>query len=143
MILNLMKSNLRPPAALAGPQEIHSLFHTFPSRAFYDRWSLGGAQNSNSGRIRAQILETLCKLRSPGAQNSNSGHFRTQIPDRLCKRCSPRAQNSNHHPLLLILLPNNRSTRLSSSGSIHNMMISRGRLRLAAGVLNNDNENDK
>ena len=33
------------------------------------------SQNSNSGRIRAQILETLCKLRSPGAQNSNSGHL--------------------------------------------------------------------
>ena len=29
--------------------------------------------------------------------------------------------------LLRILLPNNRSIRLSSSGSIHNMMISRGR----------------
>ena len=122
-------SRHRHPSQPANPLEIHSLFSYFspPSLAFYDRWSLGGVQNSNSGRIRAQILETLRKLRFPGAQNSNSGHFRPRIPDRLCKLCSPRAQNSNHHPLLLILLPSNRSTRLSSSGSIHKMMISRGR----------------
>ena len=66
-------------------------------------------------KLRIQILDTsgpksslhdqkytLC------TQNSNSGHLRAQI-------------------LLRILLPSNRSTRLSSSGSIHNMMISRGR----------------
>ena len=56
---------------------------------------LGDAQTSNSGRILAQILETLCKSCSPGAQNSNSGHLRTQILDTLCKSCSLEAQNSN------------------------------------------------
>ena len=64
-----------------------------PSYVFYGISCLGGAQNSNSGRIRAQILETLRKLRSPGAQNSNSGHLRAQILDTLCKLRSPSRPN--------------------------------------------------
>ena len=63
----LMKSEFRSPAALADPSALHRLSTHFPlnflppSFVFCNRWSLGGAQNSNSGRIQAQILETLCK----------------------------------------------------------------------------------
>ena len=76
------------------PPLLHRLFCRLwlPSYVFYGISCLGGAQNSNSGRIRAQILKTLCKLRSPGAQNSNSGHLRAQILDALCKLHSPSAQ---------------------------------------------------
>ena len=63
------------------------------------RSCLGGAHNSNYGRPRAQILETLCKLRTPGAQNLNSGHLQAQILDTLCKLRSPGAQKSiSGHP---------------------------------------------
>ena len=91
-ILNLIKSDNRPPAALAGPLDFHSTFcrPLPPSYVFYGISCLGGAQNSNSGRIRAQILETLCKLRSPGAQNSKSGHLRAQILDASCKLSQQR-----------------------------------------------------
>ena len=65
-----------------------------PSYVFYGISCLGGAQNSNSGRLRAQILETLCELCSLGAQNPKSGHLWTQILDTLCKSCCLGAQNS-------------------------------------------------
>ena len=60
----LMKSELRPPAALAGPLTFRRLFCLHPIY-FKIRWSLGNARNSNSGRLRAQIFETLCELCSP------------------------------------------------------------------------------
>ena len=100
MLLNpLMKSEFRPPAALAGPLGSTRCppYFLLPSYVIYNRSGLGGAQNSNSGRIRAQILETLCKLRSPGAPNPKSGHLwtriRAQILETLCNLRSPGAQN--------------------------------------------------
>ena len=92
-----MKSEFRPPAALADPSTYHSRFcRLLPlSYIVYGISCLGGAQNSNSGCILAQILKTLCKSCSPGAQNSNSGHLKTQILNTLCKSCSLETQNSN------------------------------------------------
>ena len=78
-----------------------------PSYIFYGVSCLGGAQNSNSGRLRAQILETLCELCSLGAQNPKSGHLWTQILDTLCKSCCLGAQNSKSEhfgPILLRIL---------------------------------------
>ena len=92
-----MKSKFRPPAALADPLGFRSVLIDLlpPSIVFYTRSGLGGAQNSNSGRVRAQILETLHKLRSPGSQNSNSRRIRAQILETLYKLRSPGTQNSN------------------------------------------------
>ena len=96
---HLMKSDNRTPGALASPLDIHSTSTRFPvyflppSIVFYHRSGLGGAQNSNSGRIGAQIRETLCKLRSPGAQNSNSGRIWAQILETLCELRYLGAQN--------------------------------------------------
>ena len=105
----LMKSEFRPPAALAGPPSFRSRFCRLllSSYIFYGVSCLGGAQNSNSGRLRAQILETLCELCSLGAQNPKSGHLWTQILDTLCKSCCLGAQNSKSEhfgPILLRIL---------------------------------------
>ena len=97
-----MKSEFRSPAALAGP-----LNFSPQSYVCYGTPCLGGAQNSNSGRLRAQILETLCELCSLGAQNPKSGHLWTQILDTLCKSCCLGAQNSKSEhfgPILLRIL---------------------------------------
>ena len=127
-----VSDEIRVPPARRSRRPTGFLFNFLPqSYLFYGIPCLGGVQNSNSGRLRAQILETLCKSCSPGAQNSKSGHLKTQILDTLCKSCSLGPQNSNSghlqaHPSSYSF-PNNRSIRLNSSGSIHNMMISRGR----------------
>ena len=112
----------RRPAALAGPLVFFAmLVRLLPqSYIFYGFSCLGCAQNSNSGRIRVQILETLCKLCSLGAQNSKSGHPRTQILDTLCKSCSLGPQNSNSGHLQA-----HRSAYSSSQQSINSIKFKR------------------
>ena len=120
----------RPPAALAGPLGFHSAFCLHPLHSKIDR---------SSEVLSTRILDTS-GLRS-SIHYANHGLRVLRIPILDTSGPKPLIHYANYAlrelgilnldtsgPILLRThLPNNRSTRLSSSGSIHSMMISRGR----------------
>ena len=136
-----MKSEFRSPAPLAGPPAFRSTFCFHPMYFMVFR---------ASEVLRIRILDAFGSRSSKHYANYAFWGLRIRNLDTSGPKSSIHYANhalwdlririlDTSRPILLrILLPNNRSIRLNSSGSIHNMMISRGRRWLAAGVLNNN-----
>ena len=154
----LMKSEFRPPAALADPPTFHSVcFWTFCLHPMYFmvfrasevlRIRILDAFGSRSSKHYANYVLWELRIRNLDAFGSRSSmHYANndlwELTIRNLDTSGPKSSihYANHvlwklririldtsGPILLrMLFPNNRSTRLSSSESIHNMMISWGR----------------